>query len=73
MDKDIRFIFDPRSWALPLQIQFIADTFCLSVLCLHLEIDIPARRRTKRALDGLTPRQADEVEQIVRKVITGKA
>jgi hypothetical protein len=73
MDKDIRFIFDPRSWALLFQIQFIADTFCLSVLCLHLEIDIPARRRTSRALDGLTPRQADEVEQIVRKVITGKA
>jgi hypothetical protein len=46
MDKDIRFIFDPRSWALPLQIQIIADTFCLSVLCLHLEIDIPSRRRT---------------------------
>lgn len=73
MDKDIRLIFDLRSWALPLQIQIIADTFCLSVLCLHLEIDMPTRRRTPRALDGLTPRQADEVEQIVRKVITGKA
>lgn len=74
MDKDIRLIFDPRSWALPMQIQVIADTFCLSVLCLHLEIDIPARRRTKRPPDGLTPGQSEQVRQMIQNALdTGSA